>query len=148
MKNKFTIATLPFLASLSSCGDSNPLEELRFDWPQASPSTPCRLYGVENGKFFPQFPGKINAYYIGLTCTASVPRPDFDRRYVSCFISEVEYYSPGHYACRVEHYLDKVEFTYSFSPESVAAPVCSFTCLRSQQSTFSFDGAIQRWLAH
>ena len=118
------------LASGAHAASADEVRHLNFNWPTPNTTTPCELYDSDYlvNKSAPHYAGRVAKQYIGLACVVQIPRPEFDASYRLCAISSVESYGAGHYACAVEHFASYVSFTYSYAPQSKAAPMCAFAC--------------------
>ena len=131
MKSLHLVLLSLALASTVHDASADEVRQLNFNWPTASTSTSCELYDSDYllNKSAPYYAGRVAKQYIGLACVVQIPRLEFDARYRFCAISYVESYGTGHHVCAVEHFASYVSFTYSYAPQSRAAPMCAFACL-------------------
>lgn len=81
------------------------------------------------GSSFPSFPGKASEQFIGTVCEVTVPHSTFSKHFRFCAVSYVESYARGPQSCGVKHFPKYVIFTYSYSKESKAPPLCEFACI-------------------
>ena len=105
---------------------------LQFVWANPTASAPCGLSESTDpaGGTALRVAGTIEAQELGMACIVQIPRRKFDALYRFCTVTYADSQERDQYACWVQYSPKQVTFLYSYSPEAVPGPACSFACTR------------------